>query len=343
MKAYRKQRNSALPPADKLDTRDALAAAAGSGFSLAELVHMGLQHVRPVVIESKVRDVRLAFLRSRLTESVRPSTYAWYESKLKFLDQFNDRFLDDIKREDIEGAANAAEVAESSRRAFYRAARSLWRWAMVQPKPMASRDPTAGLKVTPSRRGVVNDPPIPVETVALIFKRLPVQHRTGAALLFFAGIRPQEIWGTGKDSMTWLNVNTEEKIITVPANLAKTGRARNLEDLPETVWRWIGKPGKDDDPVCPAQSQQLIRQIQRAGGFWAFNGKGRDRKRKTAKEWPHDATRHTFASYAAAFTADPGKVATWLGHEGNPTMLFRHYRSGGTRKADAVKFFALSP
>jgi hypothetical protein len=343
MKSFRQQKNATLPPQEKHDAREAMTLAAGSGFTLAELVQMGLAHVRPPVIAATVESARLAFLRSRLAEKVRPSTYSWYESKLRFLDQFNARNLDDITRENLEGAATAMEVGESTRRAFYRAARALWRWSMVQPKPMASRDPTAGLKVTPSRRDVQNDPPVPVDTVAAIFKQLPARLRPGAALLFFAGVRPQELWGSGKEPMTWLNVNTEERIVTVPANLSKTRRPRNLEDLPETLWHWIGKPGKDDEPVCPAQSQQLIRQIQQAGGYWAFKDKGRERKRKTVKEWPHDATRHTFASYAAAFTADPGKVATWMGHEGNPTMLFRHYRAGGTRKADAVKYWALRP
>ncbi len=55
-----------------------------------------------------------------------------------------------------------------------------------------------------------------------------------------------------------------------------------------------------------------------------------------------DALRHTFASYAVALTSDPGRVAIWLGHEGNPTMLHRHYRGIAT-EADARRFFALMP
>jgi hypothetical protein len=37
-----------------------------------------------------------------------------------------------------------------------------------------------------------------------------------------------------------------------------------------------------------------------------------------------------------------GKVALWLGDEGNPTMLHRHYRGLAT-KADSDAFFALRP
>jgi len=59
-------------------------------------------------------------------------------------------------------------------------------------------------------------------------------------------------------------------------------------------------------------------------------------------KWPQDCLRHSFATYAVALTNNPGQVAIWLGHNGNPTMLYRHYR-GLTTKAEADKFFALRP
>lgn len=52
--------------------------------------------------------------------------------------------------------------------------------------------------------------------------------------------------------------------------------------------------------------------------------------------------RHTFATYATAYTEDAAKVSLWLGHEGKPQMLHRHYR-GLTTKAQAEAFFALRP
>ena len=78
-----------------------------------------------------------------------------------------------------------------------------------------------------------------------------------------------------------------------------------------------------------------------AGGF-REPPKHRHAQAKAIRPWPHDVTRHSFASYAVALTADPGKVALWLGHQGNPTMLHRHYR-GLARKADAEKYFAIKP
>jgi hypothetical protein len=43
-----------------------------------------------------------------------------------------------------------------------------------------------------------------------------------------------------------------------------------------------------------------------------------------------------------AYTANAPQVSVWLGHEGNPTMLHRHYRGLAT-KAQAEAFFNLRP
>jgi len=135
--------------------------------------------------------------------------------------------------------------------------------------------------------------------------------------------------------LLWRHVNTAELIIRVPAEIAKTRKPRILEGLPPAIWLWL-TPGLPEQPISHASSQWLIRVAQLAGGFSVK----RAGQHHVLRPWPHDATRHSFATYALALTGDPGRVALWLGHEGNPRMLYTHYRGLAT-KAEALRYFGL--
>jgi hypothetical protein len=43
-------------------------------------------------------------------------------------------------------------------------------------------------------------------------------------------------------------------------------------------------------------------------------------------EWPNNALRHSFSSYACALTDDYHKVAAWIGHSGGIELLVARYR-----------------
>jgi integrase len=155
------------------------------------------------------------------------------------------------------------------------------------------------------------------------------KYRSALAVMLFAGVRPDEVASQHKPALLWRHVNAAERMIRIPAEIAKTGRPRIMEGLPDAVWAWL-KPAGEDQPVCPARSLQAVRLAQSLGGY------GKKRR------WPHDALRHTFATYHVAAFANPGQTAMLMGHEGNPTMLHRHYRGLAT-KAEAERFWALRP
>ena len=52
--------------------------------------------------------------------------------------------------------------------------------------------------------------------------------------------------------------------------------------------------------------------------------------------------RQALRENAAALTGDAGKVAHWMGHEGDSGTIHRHYRGLAT-KAQAEAFFGLRP
>ena len=155
--------------------------------------------------------------------------------------------------------------------------------------------------------------------------------RAALALLLFAGIRPGELGGDGKPPLLWSAVDPEAKIIRIPAANAKTRRARILEDLPPSLWRFLVPPTDRHLPVSPSRPLQIIRRAQIALGYTTPRG-------HRLKPWPHDGTRHSFATYHLARYADPGKTSLLLGHEGNPSLLYRHYRGLATR-AEALEYF----
>ena len=71
------------------------------------------------------------------------------------------------------------------------------------------------------------------------------------------------------------------------------------------------------------------------------NGVEAARKDAKVTVWPHNAGRHSFASYHLAKHEDPGKLAMALGHP-DPSLLFRHYRKLVTAKA-AEAFWGIMP
>lgn len=160
---------------------------------------------------------------------------------------------------------------------------------------------------------------LPVGACRAILQGIEARLRPAVALGLFAGVRPWEI-----SRLEWGSIDTADRIIRIPVGVSKTRRARVLEGLPETVWRWL--PEGASGRVCPVRADELTRAAKRLAGV----------------PWPHDALRHTFATYHVAAFADPGKTALLLGHEGSPTLLHRHYR-GLARAAEGKAFWELRP
>ena len=317
------RKDFALTPEQRSDARRAILILEGSGLSLEDAAHRALSgnraHERITVSEAIER-----FLRSRLKAKVRPRTYEWYEARLKPLnEQFGSEMIDDVQRPALFAWHSALNGAESSKAAIARAARVLFAWALEQEPQLVTRDPTIGLSTTPAGNGGEATFLKP-EQVAKIMNGAG-RYQSALALMFFAGVRPEELAGKGKRPLTWECVRASEKLIRIPGELAKAGKPRVIEHLPEAIWRWL-EPGEAHQPICPARSREAVDAAKEALGL----------------PWPRDVSRHTFGTYALALTSNPGQVATWMGHEGNPTMLHRHYRALATR-AQAEEFWGIKP
>ena len=349
MTAFRQQKNFALDPDQRRDAREALAKLP-DGMTLEEAVRLATRSSGQAVDRKTVRQVAELFIQSRYDDNLRGASVTWYESKLKpIVGQFGADLMDQVTRQRLEAFVSGmrhlrkdAAVSASTKAAHYRAARALWRWAKAQEPALAGRDATEGIRVSAPKQDSTGAEFLTVEEVQTILTNLDARHRPAAALLLFAGIRPQEIAGFGKPPILWRNIDVAGKTIAIEEAIAKTRTRRVLQGLPDAVWAWLGAQGAAESPVSVCTAQQLIRVIQQAGKFSVFKGKGRARAIKTLKPWPHDVTRHTFASYHIAAFDDPGKCALLLGHGGNPRMLYTHYL-GLAKREEAVKFWGLRP
>lgn len=273
------------------------------------------------------------FLAARKSKGLRQATLRWYSMRLRMLPlplpfaeitpAFARARLDRL----------TAETSPENRRNVARAWIALWTWA--RRAGIEAQDVAPALYCETGLRDKSGAAILTVTEAATIMAKLAPTLRPAAAVLLFAGLRPQEIRGKDKAPLTFGALNTQDRILRVPAEIAKTRKWRVLESLPDALWRWIPADRPASEPVSPVSSEWLIESIQRAGGFMDADG-------NRVRPWPHDGTRHSFATYALALTSDAAKVGLWLGHEGNSSMLHRHYR-GLTTKAEAERYFAISP
>jgi len=138
-------------------------------------------------------------------------------------------------------------------------------------------------------------------------------------LALFCGIRPEEAV-----KITWEEIHIKRGFVEVKVEVSKT-RQRRLVELSDNAKAWL-KFGRNM-PVVPVGWRKRFDAVRKEA--------------KVLEGWPHDALRHSFASYHLAMHGSQDKTATQLGHRSSQ-MLFQHYRELVT-KEDAQKFWAILP
>ena len=141
-----------------------------------------------------------------------------------------------------------------------------------------------------------------------------------AALLVYSGIRPCEV-----RRLTWRDIDTEEKIITVRSQCSKTGGVRQVE-IPPVLNRFlITHKSENTSHICPTDWQRRWRKIRDNSGF-----RGR---------WVQDVLCHTYASFHAKNYADLPRLQLNMGHRDLSLLRSRYINMHGISRADAKCFF----
>lgn len=141
------------------------------------------------------------------------------------------------------------------------------------------------------------------------------------AIGLFAGVRDAEI-----KRMDWSNVDFESGHITISAGMAKKGSRRLVK-------------------IQPALRAWLEPQRQLSGAIWPAGERGRiltEAAREAAglATWPHNALRHSFASYALAKWQNANALALEMGN--SVPVILEHYREL-VLPAEAETFWNLTP
>ena len=141
-----------------------------------------------------------------------------------------------------------------------------------------------------------------------------------AALLVYAGIRPREV-----RRLTWRDIDTEEKTITVRSQCSKTGGVRQVEIPPVLNRLLITHKSENCSPICPADWQRRWRKIRDNSGFRGH--------------WVQDVLRHTYASFHAKNYADLPRLQLNMGHRDLSLLRSRYVNMHGISRAEAKSFF----
>ena len=329
-----------LSPADKADARAALVLLADSGLTLTEAARRALiaGEAKGVALKRvPVHEAVQLFLADRLKRKRRGSTLEYYENQLaRFISApFAERWQRVTRAELkqwLEGLA--PDLGYNARSMVFRCTRALYRWAAAQNPPLVASVPTEGLVIDDEGGEKATIQFYAVEQCAALLSHVSAAAYPALVVHLFAGVRPEEIAPRhpGKERLAWEHLDFDARHIRVPAEVAKTRRARLIEELPTPLWEWLAAV-----PV-----ERRTGPIWESGAEnWRWHMKEAHRK-SVGVPWIRDGFRHTFATMMLALTKDAGRVGEWLGHEGKAGTLRNKY-VGLERRANAERFLDMAP
>lgn len=141
------------------------------------------------------------------------------------------------------------------------------------------------------------------------------------AIGLFGGVRDAEI-----HRLDWSEIGFESGFITITRKKGKK-KVRRLIELRPALRAWLEPLRQISGPVWPAgeRGRILHEAAREAAGL---------------KQWPHNALRHSFASYALAKWQNAAALALEMGN--SVPVLMEHYREIVLPK-DAEAFWSLTP
>jgi integrase len=227
-------------------------------------------------------------------------------------------------------------VAASTTNTFRRDLRTLFEFAVergyvevnpVRVKPIKCKDTKVEI--------------LSVDQTALLLKSCDPDTLPAVAIAVFCGLRQSEI-----SCLDWSKVDLDEKIITVDADIAKTG-GRRVVDIPDCAIKWLTTHAKDRGKVTPSAFRILFDRVRVRAGFKSSFDQRRDAVLQTLlngksnlQPWPANCLRHSAISYRLSKCKDIGQVATVSGN--SPSIIKRNYLEL-VKPSAAEAYFKITP
>jgi integrase len=165
-----------------------------------------------------------------------------------------------------------------------------------------------------------------VEQVKSALKHLSDADRGLFAVSVFAGLRPSEA-----EAVQWEHIKLDRGFLEVVR--AKTRDRRNVA-LPSNLIAWLKPLERDSGAIFGGHSRRWRDRVMKAIAA--------EEDSEALAQWPQDLLRHTYGSYHLEKHHNATETAHQMGHQGNPRMLFNHYRDLVTPE-DATAFWEILP
>jgi integrase len=304
----------------KMDAAKAHAILAPYNVSLWDAASYYKKHVLAYKSAPTVRDIIEKMIAEKKLKNRSDATVRDLKSRLEntFAEDFGDRRLHEITKEEVEEWLNDEEWTPRSRINYHTKISQLYNYA--RKNQWADENVTKRID-RPS--AVDSDPEIfTVEQAEMLLQKaddfglLPY-----VALGLFAGLRSTELM---KLKGEW--ILAEEKSIIVPAEIAKK-RSRRVVKMEDALLAWL-------QPCLPLRGN-----IVSASEFRS----NMDLLRAAAgiEKWPKNGLRHSFASYHLAAFENEIQTAKEMGHR-DSNIVHKNYKQL-ILKSQATKFWALRP
>ena len=301
------------------------------GRSLLEAVRFFVAHSGPVGERVSVQDAMERFIDSREEAGGSARYLRQLRVSLGGLVRMlgGSTTVAEIDPRGLERWLDAGGWAPKTRNNYLGDARAWLAWCVRHG--LASRNVAAGIE----KRRAMGDSEIgtlDVEACEVLLKSALDQPAVMGALALglFGGLRPAEI-----ARLTWDAVRLDERVVIVEGSQSKT-RRRRIVDLTENALAWIvAAKVERHGKICGRWHEERWRRFRQSCG-WTVGGIDGPRG-----PWPHNALRHSYASYHYALHQNEARLQAQMGHE-SPAMLHRHYRALRTR-SEAERFWALRP
>jgi integrase len=287
-------------------------------FSLRAAIEHYARHLRTLRTSKTIERGSEEFLEVREAEGRSATHLADLRYRLnRFERAFKGRIVAAITPQEVGAWVLGLKCGPQSRMNFRRAAHNLFAFCVSRnyapSNPLSS---VARVKVTRGEPGILS-----VAEATRLLTACSDEIIAPVAIGLFGGLRAAEIARLG-----WEEVDIERRHIEVKAAKTKSAQ-RRLVTVSENLAMWLA-PWKRTGPV---RAPSITYRRRFAAALKSAN----------IEHWPHNALRHSFASYHLAHHQDAAKTALELGHTESAT-LFRHYREL-VRAEEAKAFWRIFP
>jgi integrase len=301
------------------EERRAMMVAREKGISLKDAVEYYLAHQEALNHSATIETAVEEFLSIREAEDKSRAHLADLRQRLnRFARSHGMRLAASISTRELDGWLHGLVAGPQTRLNFRRILHNFFGFCAARgycpsnPVSQASKP-----KVPPRTIGILS-----VHEAQALLSACPEAILPAVAIGMFAGLRASEI-----ARLDWRAIDLGRRFIEVAAAKSKTA-TRRLVTISENLHSWLAPFARESGPVSLSVTtyQWKFRKALKASGI---------------TRWPHNALRHSFASYLLADTQDAAKVALQLGHTESRT-LFAHYREL-VKPEDARIFWNLIP